>query len=367
MSRILRAEQGREVESQSVTRPFIRAAAAILIIGGAAGAAFLLFQVASGAWDPVFSSLTPRLTDVVRRVVAKTQSSTILSPYFYVGVLGLFVAERLIPARDRQGLLSPGVLQDVIWFVVNTVPLSTVVFLYAALLEAFYKQYLGFLTIDAVAAWSPASRLVMFLLVTDFLGWFHHFVRHKVEVFWYFHTIHHSQREMNMFTDHRVHVVEFVVASTLVFIPSLMFQLSTVSLGYFLIFLRWYTRIYHANLKSNFGFLKHVLVTPQSHRIHHSIERRHFDKNFGVFLTVWDRLFGTLYTNYDEYPDTGISDEDFPVAAGSGRLRSLAGYWAQTVYPFGLLRARFARARAAKTALPGTSAAAVSRHPAGQV
>jgi sterol desaturase/sphingolipid hydroxylase (fatty acid hydroxylase superfamily) len=316
--------------------------AGIVALGVVGAAGFLLLQVMVPAWERMVLSLPAPSSDLVRRVIAKTQHSTLLSPYFYLGVLCLFAAERLLPARSQQRLFSAGVLQDVVWFLVNTLPLSTLVFAYAALLQSVYNQYLGFLTIDAVAEWSPASRFVMFLLVTDLLGWFHHFVRHKVEVFWYFHTIHHSQREMNMFTDHRVHIVEFMIASTLIFIPSLMFQLSTVSLGYFLIFFRWYTRMYHANLKSNFGVLKHVLVTPQSHRIHHSIELRHADKNFGTFFTIWDRLFGTLYKNYEEYPDTGLRDDRFPVESEASPFHSLANYWVQTVYPFRLIYARIA-------------------------
>jgi sterol desaturase/sphingolipid hydroxylase (fatty acid hydroxylase superfamily) len=274
------------------------------------------------------------LADLAIQLLEKTKNATILSPYFYVGIFCLFVAERLIPARAQQGVFSPGMLQDVVWFLANTLPMSTLVFFYAAFLQFFYRQYLGFLTIDAVATWPEASRIVMVLLLGDFLGWLHHVIRHKVEVLWYFHTIHHSQRQLNMFTDHRVHIAEFLIADTLVLVPSQMFQLSTVSLGYFLIFIRWYTRIYHANLRTNFGPLKYILVTPQSHRIHHSIEARHFDRNFGTLFTIWDRMFGTLYPNYDEYPDTGIPDERFPLDAGGTRFRRLATYWAQTLYPF---------------------------------
>jgi sterol desaturase/sphingolipid hydroxylase (fatty acid hydroxylase superfamily) len=310
----------------------------LVVLGATAAAAYLLPLLGAGS---VVQAVPAPLRGLAEHLINKTRHATVLDPYFYLGVFGLFAVERLIPAR-KQGIFSPGMLQDVIWFLANTLPMSTLIFFYAALLVSFYQEYLGFLTIDAVSTWPTALRVVLVLLIGDFLGWFHHFIRHKVEVFWYFHTIHHSQRQMNMFTDHRVHLVEFMIADTLIFLPSQMFQLSAVSLGYFLIFIRWYTRIYHANLRTNYGFLKHVLVTPQSHRIHHSIEPRHFDKNFGTLFTIWDRMFGTLYRNYDEYPDTGITDERFPLDAGTKRFRRLATYWAQTIYPFRLIRDRFA-------------------------
>src|SRR4030095_5309383 len=304
------------------------------LLGGAAATGFLLLRASSPAGQWALSFLPGPVATLATPLIEKTKNATILSPWFYLGIFCLFIAERLIPARSRQGVFSHGMLQDVVWFLANTIPMSTLVFFYAAFLQSVYKHYLGFLTIDAVASWPEWSRIVMVVLLGDFLGWFHHLIRHKVEVFWYFHTIHHSQRQLNMFTDHRVHIAEFLIAATLVLVPSQMFQLSTVSLGYFLIFIRWYTRIYHANLKTNFGPLKYILVTPQSHRIHHSIELRHFDKNFGTLFTFWDRMFGTLYPNYDQYPDTGVNDDRFPLDAGATRFRRLATYWAQTVYPF---------------------------------
>jgi sterol desaturase/sphingolipid hydroxylase (fatty acid hydroxylase superfamily) len=322
----------------------------------------------SSSWNIPFLSAPPPLGDLARRLITKAQNATVFSPYFYLGVLALFAAERVLPARN-QGVLSTGLAQDAVWFLVNTIPLSTVIMVYAELLATVYKQYLDFLTIGVVTGWSASARFVMFLVVSDLLNWMHHFVRHKVEVFWYFHTVHHSQRQMNLFTDHRVHFVEFLVANTLIFIPSMMFQLSTVSLGYFLIFFRWYARMYHANLRTNFGPFKHILVTPQSHRIHHSVERRHFDTNFGTLFTIWDRLFGTLYKNYDEYPDTGLSDDRFPLETATGPMRGLFTLWAQTVYPFRLLARRIGvrrTLRAGRVTSPGVTAPATTTPTGGE-
>lgn len=49
-----------------------------------------------------------------------------------------------------------------------------------------------------------------------------------------------------------------------------------------------------------------MVVTPQFHRVHHSIEPEHQDRNFGVVLSVWDRIFGTMHRDYDVYPATGV-------------------------------------------------------------
>jgi sterol desaturase/sphingolipid hydroxylase (fatty acid hydroxylase superfamily) len=132
--------------------------------------------------------------------------------------------------------------------------------------------------------------------------------------------VHHSQKELNFFTDFRYHVVEYVVRHTFLVIPFLVLAVEAPTIILFAIFQRWYTRVYHGNIRTNLGPLRYLLVTPQSHRVHHSIEGRHRDRNFGSLFSIWDRLFGTQYRRYDEYPDTGIEDAAFPSkeAAGSG-------------------------------------------------
>ena len=180
-------------------------------------------------------------------------------------------------------------------------------------------------------------RFLMGFLVTDFLVWFHHFLRHKVKYFWFFHTIHHSQKAINIFTEGRFHTVEPIIAWIVRFVPVFMLDLNGVSIFAMALLQRWYSRIYHANLKTNYGILKYFMVTPQSHRIHNSREEKHRDKNFGVLFTIWDRLFGTLYSNYDEYPETGIDDPQFPHEEELNVSSIVRAFARQFFYPFKLL------------------------------
>jgi len=65
----------------------------------------------------------------------------------------------------------------------------------------------------------------------------------------------------------------------------------------------------HSPTRINFGPLGRYLVDNRFHRIHHSMEAGHFDKNFGVFTTLWDSLFGTAYFPAPgEWPQTGVAD-----------------------------------------------------------
>src|SRR6185295_15584971 len=72
----------------------------------------------------------------------------------------------------------------------------------------------------------------------------------------------------------------------------------------------------------------------QSHRVHHSVESRHADTNFGVSLSIWDHLFGTQYRHYDEYPETGVPLDDFPVDRAHHRFGVIGTWAAQVHYPF---------------------------------
>jgi 4-hydroxyproline epimerase len=60
--------------------------------------------------------------------------------------------------------------------------------------------------------------------------------------------------------------------------------------------------VYHANLRTDLGWLRHLLVTPQSHRRHHSPRPEHRDRNFGGTFSFWDRLFGTAALDARVYP-----------------------------------------------------------------
>jgi sterol desaturase/sphingolipid hydroxylase (fatty acid hydroxylase superfamily) len=118
-------------------------------------------------------------------------------------------------------------------------------------------------------------------------------------------------------------------------IPFLVLAAGTPAIAAFNLFLLWHARLYHANVRTNLGVLRYVVVTPQSHRVHHSVEARHHDKNFGAFLSVWDRLFKTHYIgDDDEYPATGLPTPGRSVAPVQRRRDALVVPILQLGLPF---------------------------------
>jgi sterol desaturase/sphingolipid hydroxylase (fatty acid hydroxylase superfamily) len=259
--------------------------------------------------------------------------------YFWAPLLTVMFFERLVPANRSQRTLSAGLFGDLIWF------LSAPVF--AIFLVSRLREYLGTIHTFQLGGMSAEpllglpiwAQFLIVVLASDFLSWFSHFLRHKIPVLWYFHSIHHSQRELNVFTDHRVHPIEQLFSVLIRFWPMTLLELRHgVALGIvWSLFLTWHPMIYHANIRSNYGWLRYVFVTPQSHRIHHSRLPQHRDRNFGTIFSIWDYAFGTQYRNYDEYPPAGVSDSKSPLPDSSKPIELVSAYARQLVYPFKLI------------------------------
>jgi sterol desaturase/sphingolipid hydroxylase (fatty acid hydroxylase superfamily) len=259
-------------------------------------------------------------------------NETVHSPVTWAVMLGILVLQSRMPASPRQRVVGLALIQDGLYFACSIATNLFITVTYVSALRGFYDAHLGLMTVGGVAGWPPSARIACAVLAADFGFWLHHYVRHRVPWFWEFHAVHHAQTDLNVFTDDRYHFVEYLIENTVnVFILSAL-GVQAVAIVNFKIARKWYTRFYHSNTKTNLGLLRYVLVTPQSHRVHHSHERRHRDKNFGVLFSVWDRLFGTQYAGSDEYPDTGISDADFPhPRSGWDVVTTLAR---QHVHPF---------------------------------
>ena len=241
--------------------------------------------------------------------------------------------ESIIPVDSKQGLWNADAAQDLIWLFITKFFHGTVLVWYAVVLSSFYDTYLSALTIESLSDMPGYLRFLMGILLIDFTGWLHHLIRHKVSWFWYFHAVHHSQKRMNLFTDFRVHFVDDLIAKTLVFVPLFMLSFETPEVIIFALFIMFFTRFYHGNLRTNLGWLKYILVTPQSHRIHHSILEKHRDKNFGVIFSIWDRVFDTHFDD-GTFPATGIDDEIFPHPKNSSVKEIVVTLIKQLVYPF---------------------------------
>jgi sterol desaturase/sphingolipid hydroxylase (fatty acid hydroxylase superfamily) len=159
--------------------------------------------------------------------------------------------------------------------------------------------------------------LLLYLVVFDCVGYWLHRAQHQFNWWWALHSLHHSQRQMTMWSDNRNHLLDDVIVASAF---ALLARLIGVEPGQFVaitVITQLHESLQHANARIGFGRIgERLLVSPRFHRLHHSIGIGHESSgrgtlgghNFGVLLPVWDLLFRTA--NFENRFDaTGVRDQ----------------------------------------------------------
>ncbi|MBS0644287.1 MAG: sterol desaturase family protein [Proteobacteria bacterium] len=201
----------------------------------------------------------------------------------------------------------------------------------------------------------PGTLLVFtitMLLAYDLSYYLYHRLQHSVPVLWELHKVHHSAQVMIGVTKDRVHPIDEIMnrwwdglIPGLCYGIWLFFVLDPVELTVFgvnVYFLRntllMMDFVRHTHLKLSYGrALNAVFLCPHYHQLHHSIAMRHWDKNFGLALSIWDRMFGTLVVpEKDESFIFGLTDDEHDEYQSLARLhvvplKKIAGHMSRWV------------------------------------
>ena len=179
------------------------------------------------------------------------------------------------------------------------------------------------LALHFISAGSVAVIFTVFFFVfDDFSRFYVHRLMHRVPVLWAFHQVHHSAETMTPFTIFRTHpiegfiftlrtsVVQGIVISVFLFLFGSKVDLITLygaSAGV-VIFHSLGSNLLHSHVKIRYPRLIELFfISPGQHQIHHSTEKLHFDKNFGVAVAVWDLIFGSLSHSEDRIHKFGLT------------------------------------------------------------
>ncbi|AXH14324.1 sterol desaturase family protein [Malaciobacter mytili] len=148
---------------------------------------------------------------------------------------------------------------------------------------------------------------ICLFLVSDFTRYWTHRFLHTIPFLWHFHKVHHSAKVLNPLTFYRVHPIEnilfgfryslsigFVTGIFIYFFGAKLDIYSIFGVNIFVfIFSFLGSNLRHSHVKLRyFAFLEKWLISPYMHQIHHS--KKHFDRNYGGYLAIWDRMFNTL-------------------------------------------------------------------------
>jgi sterol desaturase/sphingolipid hydroxylase (fatty acid hydroxylase superfamily) len=181
----------------------------------------------------------------------------------------------------------------------------------------------------------PLVSFFVYLAVLDFFDYWYHRASHHFGWWWGLHSLHHSQRDMNLWSDNRNHLLDDLIRDVYLAVIALLIGVEPAQYVFLVMVSRMQQSLQHANVRMHFGALgERLLVSPRYHRRHHAISMGHESDgkgtlggcNFAVLFPIWDMLFATAYFG-KTFEATGVRDQ-LPPPQGAGRHYG-RGFWTQ--------------------------------------
>jgi sterol desaturase/sphingolipid hydroxylase (fatty acid hydroxylase superfamily) len=236
---------------------------------------------------------------------------------------------------------------DFIYTVLHRIGLFSVVIFFT--LDPLLDQLNGMLRLDGFHPFNlenllpdmgPVTSFMLYLLVLDFVDYWYHRASHQFNWWWGLHGLHHSQQNMNLWSDDRNHVLDDLLRDVVMGLVAIVIGVPPAQYVLLVSLSRIVQSLQHANVRIHFGAIgERLLVSPRYHRMHHAIGVGHESQgkgtlggcNFSVLFPVWDILFRTA--NFTpEFVATGIRDQ-LPHTAADGTVtpgREYGrGFWQQ--------------------------------------
>ncbi len=228
------------------------------------------------------------------------------SVFLVMALIELAVPKRaLIAPKRRRWLTNIGISAT------GTVLLRLMAMLavpIAAIAAASYAQahHIGLLNqLD----WPDWLKIAIALLVLDLAIWAQHLASHKILLFWRLHKVHHADCDIDVTTAVRFHPIEIGLSMLWKIAVVVVIGAAPLAVFLFEVILNACAMFNHANIALPAWLdaaLRLLVVTPDMHRVHHSVLPREHDSNYGFNLSVWDRLFRT-YTAEPEKGHQGMT------------------------------------------------------------
>lgn len=233
---------------------------------------------------------------------------------------------------DKKVWLHPSSKVDYAYFFLNAIVMFAVFYpMLAIIYPAISSGWITILGMIGLPAFNAAPEFVWLLyfiamvLMVDFMVFLGHYLAHKVPVLWEFHKVHHSAEVLNPITLYRQHPMDFILNGILVgtgsalvhasfayvfSTPFSIWEIGALNVTTLAFYLLGYN-LRHSHIRLSFGRFDKWLISPEQHQLHHSCVPKHFDKNMGLILAVWDRLFRTHYIpEKDEEIILGLPDNE---------------------------------------------------------
>lgn len=140
---------------------------------------------------------------------------------------------------------------------------------------------------------------VILFIAEDFMYYWLHRADHHCRLFWATHVTHHSSEKFNFTVGFRSSVME-PLYRFMYFIPLALLGFKPLDIAFVYAATQIWGILVHTEKINKLGWLEYILVTPSHHRVHHASNPKYLDKNMGMFLIIWDKLFGSFQPELPE-------------------------------------------------------------------
>jgi len=222
---------------------------------------------------------------------------------FFVGVFALVALSELVAPQRRLTVSKALRWSSNLGLVVLNTVLLRLMFPLAAVGMAAFGVAKGWGLLNHFDV--PFGLAVpLAVIAMDFVIWLQHVMVHAVPLLWRLHRVHHADPDYDLTTGARFHPIEIVLSMLIKIATIAVLGPPVLAVVIFEVILNAAAMFNHGNIRLPVGLdrvLRWVIVTPDMHRVHHSVEEDETNSNFGFNLPWWDRLFGT----YREQPRAG--------------------------------------------------------------
>ena len=247
-----------------------------------------------------------------------------LLPFLSILFFMMFV-ETLFPRRKRTESRAKRTLNNLLLTVVNSLVIKVLPILSAVAAASFADQW-GWGILNQLSVPVLLEYGIVIVLM-DLLIYWQHVASHHIPALWHFHQVHHADHDLDASSGLRFHPVEISFSMGIKCIAVILLGARPESVILFEIVLNGCAVFNHSNVKLSLPLdrvLRMVVVTPDMHRVHHSVERDETNSNYGFNIPWWDRMFGTYKAQpRGEHADLKLGLPEYPESRQTIPLRSM--------------------------------------------
>lgn len=217
--------------------------------------------------------------------------------YFFLWILlALMLFEFLFPRRDLHYSRKTRWTNNLSLIFLNSVLIRFVFPITLAGIALFTEER----KIGAFNLFSGymVIKTVLSIIILDLAIYWQHVLFHKIPLFWLIHRMHHTDLDIDVTSGLRFHPIEIIISTIIKVVVIVIFGMPVLSVIIFEILLNATSMFNHSNIFIPLNidhYLRLFIVTPDMHRVHHSIFREETNSNFGFNLACWDRIFKTYH------------------------------------------------------------------------